>query len=88
MHITPFGEINFPLEYFVGHKHGRMYSCHKILCCIILKKSSDDKQNHEKLPSMRKVKERLMMSQNLYFTPNNCLSLAARTLGCYPFVCW
>ena len=27
MCITPFGEKNFPLEYFVGHKHGRMLSC-------------------------------------------------------------
>ena len=27
MHITPFGEKNFPFEYFVGHKHGRMFSC-------------------------------------------------------------
>ena len=22
MHITPFGEKNFPFDYFVGHKHG------------------------------------------------------------------
>ena len=27
MHITAFGEKNFPLDYFVGHKHGRMISC-------------------------------------------------------------
>ena len=27
MHVTPFGEKNFPLDYFVGHTHGRMFSC-------------------------------------------------------------
>ena len=25
--LTSFGEKNFPLDYFVGHKHGRMFSC-------------------------------------------------------------
>ena len=37
MHITPFGEKNFPLDYFVGHKHGRMLSCqNKTLNCVVL----------------------------------------------------
>ena len=27
MHITSFGEKNFPLDYFVSHKHDRMLSC-------------------------------------------------------------
>ena len=36
MHITPFGEKKFPLEYFVGHKHGRILVANKILYCIVL----------------------------------------------------
>ena len=37
MHITPYGEKNFPPDYFVGHKHGRMFSCQLnfLLYCIV-----------------------------------------------------
>ena len=27
MHITPFGEKNYTLDYVVGHMHGRIFSC-------------------------------------------------------------
>ena len=34
MHITPYGEKNFLLDYFVGHKHGRMFSCQTKFCIV------------------------------------------------------
>ena len=37
MHITHFGEKNFPLDYFDGHKHGRMF----VLYCIWLEIKHD-----------------------------------------------
>ena len=41
MYISPFGDKNFPLDYFVGHKHGRMFCCQYnfVLHCIYISKS-------------------------------------------------
>ena len=38
IHITPFGEKNFPLDDFVGHEQGRMLCCQQnfVLYCIVL----------------------------------------------------
>ena len=53
MHNASFGEKNVPFDYFVGHKHGRVFSCH----CIVLLYVSSQRNNLIKLTHYDETKK-------------------------------